>query len=70
MRRQYELAVLAANQGGEKQTERVRSLYQRQVQIPLSGNQDVLTEYQAWEASQPGTKVRNNALQGTMARCS
>ncbi|GFH32120.1 squamous cell carcinoma antigen recognized by T-cells 3 [Haematococcus lacustris] len=50
--RQYELKVLAAGQGGDKQVDRVRSLFQRQLQQALAGNVGLLEEYSAWEKEQ------------------
>ncbi len=51
---EYEASVLAslegsAGQAADKQAERVRAVYQRQLKVPLAGNPEVLAEYEAWE---------------------
>jgi hypothetical protein len=38
-------------QENEKQQERIRSLYCRQLQVPLEGAQDVYDSYKDWEAA-------------------
>lgn len=49
--RQYEAEVAAGGgQEGAKALERVRQLYQRQLQVPLEGNDKLMKEYEAWEA--------------------
>ncbi|KAL4457863.1 hypothetical protein ABPG75_012728 [Micractinium tetrahymenae] len=51
--RGYEQALLDAAPS-EEQTERVRSLWARQLQVPLAGAADTLAAYEAWERSLPG----------------
>ena len=57
--RQYEQELLAA--GADKGVEKVRSLYHRQLQVPLQGNVELLEEYEAWEKSHG--KVRGFMVQ-------
>ncbi len=48
--RDSETSLLAADPADEKQRERVRSLWQRQLQVPLADSADTLEQYRAWEA--------------------
>ena len=51
--RKFELGLLEADgAGGDKQAERVRGLYSRQLQVPLQDGPATLDEYTAWEAKQ------------------
>jgi hypothetical protein len=63
--RHYEAEVAAAaaaaaggGQEGAKALERVRQLYQRQLQVPLAGNDQLMKEYEAWEAEHKVRGVR------------
>lgn len=51
--RGYEQALLEAAPS-EEQAERVRSLWSRQLQVPLAGAADTLAAYESWERSRPG----------------
>lgn len=51
--RGYEQALLEAAPS-EEQVERVRSLWTRQLQVPLAGAADALAAYESWERSQAG----------------
>ena len=48
--RAWELSVLAAEAGGDKQPERVRSLFHRQLQVPLAQGPAAMAAYMEWEA--------------------
>ena len=48
--REWEFSVLAAEAGGDKQSERVRSLFHRQLQVPLAQGPAAMAAYQEWEA--------------------
>ena len=48
--RESEASLLAADPADEKQRERVRSLWQRQLQVPLADSAETLEQYRAWEA--------------------
>ncbi|XP_047154535.1 squamous cell carcinoma antigen recognized by T-cells 3 isoform X2 [Vigna umbellata] len=55
--RQYEQAILLTTddtdaQAKEKQVERIRSLFHRQLSVPLADMSSTLTAYKAWEAEQ------------------
>ena len=43
-------SVLAAGGGGAKQSERVRSLFHRQLQVPLTQGPAAMAAYKEWEA--------------------
>lgn len=62
--REWEQSVLAAGAGGDKQARRVRSLFQRQLQVPLAGAEATLAAYAAWEQQQiaPDAKVAASFL--------
>lgn len=47
--RAYEEEVLALNPTDDKQLDKVRALYVRQLQVPLMGCTSVMEEYAAWE---------------------
>ena len=49
--RDWELSVLASGAGGDKQSERVRSLFHRQLQVPLAQGPAAMAAYKEWEAS-------------------
>jgi hypothetical protein len=50
--RAFEQELLdAAGVSDEKQLERLRGLWQRQLQLPQSAAAELLAEYEAWEAS-------------------
>ncbi|KOM49302.1 hypothetical protein LR48_Vigan08g012900 [Vigna angularis] len=55
--RQYEQAILLTTddtdaQAKEKQVQRIRSLFHRQLSVPLADMSSTLTAYKAWEAEQ------------------
>ncbi len=41
--------MLAAGAGGDKQSQRVRSLYHRQLQVPLAEGPAAMAAYKEWE---------------------
>ncbi len=47
--REWELSVLTAGAGGDKQSERVRSLFHRQLQVPLAQGPAAVAAYKEWE---------------------
>ncbi|KAF5828241.1 hypothetical protein DUNSADRAFT_17991 [Dunaliella salina] len=50
---EFELGLLeSGGQGQEKQADKVRSTFQRQLQIPLADHKETLEAYKAWEAHQ------------------
>lgn len=61
--RGYEQSLLEAAPS-EEQAERLRSLWCRQLQVPLAGAADTLAAYEAWERSRPGKP----GLSGARAR--
>lgn len=62
--REWEASLLAQNSADEKQQARVRSLFHRQLQVPLADGAAALAAYQAWETSlQPGFDVPQNMAQ-------
>ena len=50
--RLWEMSVLEARAGGDKQADRVRALFHRQLQVPLATVEATLTAYRAWEGQQ------------------
>ena len=51
----WELSLLESSDGGDKQEERVRSLFCRQLQVPLSNGPSTLEVYTQWEAARGKT---------------
>lgn len=49
--RSFEQALADEGQGGDKQLERVRSLFHRQLQMPGNNMDALLAEYEAWEGA-------------------
>ncbi|BDA40979.1 Squamous cell carcinoma antigen recognized by T-cells 3 [Coccomyxa sp. Obi] len=50
--RGFEEKLAAEGLDGDKQVQRARSLFHRQLQVPLVGNSEVFVEYQHWEDAQ------------------
>eukprot|EP00798_Chlamydomonas_sp_ICE-L_P021550 gene21550-28543_t len=48
--RKFELAVEAKGQGGDKQQDKVRQLFHRQLQVPLEDGEATLAAYVQWES--------------------
>lgn len=44
------MEVEAAGKGGDKQSDKVRALFNRQLQLPLAGHAETLEAYKEWEA--------------------
>lgn len=55
--------MLAAGAGGDKQAERVRSMFQRQLLVPLAGGEATLAAYTAWEQQQISADAKVSASQ-------
>ena len=53
--REHEQGVLGKGQGGDKQQQRVRQLFHRQLLVPLQDGEDTMAKYQAWEAGVAGS---------------
>jgi hypothetical protein len=51
MHRVWEMSVLAAGAGGEKQPERVRGMFHRQLQVPLEQGPATMDAYKEWTAN-------------------
>lgn len=55
--REYEMAILitiadANDEEREKQVQRIRTLFHRQLSVPLADMESTLSEYKSWEAEQ------------------
>ena len=48
MYRAWEMSLLAAGAGGDKQSERVRSVFHRQLQVPLEQGPATMAAYNDW----------------------
>lgn len=61
--REWEASLLAKDASDEKQQGRVRSLFHRQLQVPLADGEETLAAYRAWETSlNPDAEVSRGPL--------